>query len=148
MHLNAVFLVGPEPERPAPPTVSRRMFVGALASSFGLGALLGAGLGSPAVDAPIPAAPPSKALAWALELQDGPLEGLVRNEMSFRIVVQDEGDPRLLTGVERLLHAVLNRDPTVEENRAALAASLASDIRTLPICSSLTAHVPELLRIR
>jgi hypothetical protein len=68
--------------------------------------------------------------------------------MSFRIVVQDEGDPRLLTGVERLLHAVLNRDPTVEENRAALAASLASDIRTLPICSSLTPHVAELLRIR
>jgi hypothetical protein len=148
MRLDPVFLVAPEPEGPAPSTVSRRMFVGALASSFGLGALLGYTATGREGEASPPPREPSTELRWALQLQEGPLEELVAGHRSFLIVFADTEDPRLLAGIERLALAVLEADPSVRDPRPDLASALASEIASRPVARPLAHHVDALRRIR
>lgn len=157
-----VYLVGGGSGSDRPPQrFSRRRLLATTAFAFGLGASAGVGFGlwraTPTAAAQPeslppnaqPIAQPNARLQWALDLQaaDDPTE-LIRQQRAFRIVLADELDPRLVSGLERLVLAVLDGDPRLELPAAAVARSLVADISSYELASSLRHHLPALRRVR
>jgi hypothetical protein len=154
MRFEPVFLVSPEPEASEPRTVSRRAFLTAVIGSFGVGTAVGLALSAGRVEGEAPDDGPAESPAevpghdWALRIQEGPLEDLAARYGTFLMVFASANDARLLLGVERLVEAVLSRDPLVEGQRVELARDLVVEIESRPIAAPLARHAEALGRIR
>lgn len=145
----AVFLVAPDPE-PPPVRPTRRVFCAGLLAGVAAGAGLAVVALRPRPAGPAPRTPPDdERLRWALALQDGDLDGLVRANTDFLLVFTERADARdrLEPGVTRLATAVLEDDPTIVDQRALLAAKLAQTIDALPSSSPLRRYLAPLRRV-
>ncbi|MFO1054080.1 MAG: hypothetical protein U1F36_17830 [Planctomycetota bacterium] len=144
-----MFLVSPEPEKEPVRGFSRRAFWLAVAAAVGVGSVLGrmgarrmlrpdAGLGESI----------SPSLAWALRLQDGPIDGLIENADGFLARVVEFGPHRLESGLLLLVEATVGGRLLHGPDRVAMSRKLAGVIRAVDASSTLKARVVTLDRIR
>lgn len=149
MRLEPVFLVAPEPERPSDPLIPRRRFIAAVTGAGLLGLATGA-LWSwrPDHEPEGDGAATDDRLAWALDLQAGPLVELIRHRLAFIWVVESRPDARLVEGLRRLSVAVLEDDPALRGDRLDFAAELARTIAGFEHARSLDRLLGPLQRLR
>jgi hypothetical protein len=148
MKLDPVYLVAPEPQRDAK-RFSRRACLGLAALGFGFGALLGSGLRR-ALATGGTATTIDAELQWALALQRGPLERLVRDRVTFLAIVDEHAAEldRFEAGLSRLVEAVLRGEVDATSRRLA-AEELSSWLegRQALLPAELVTHVAELRRL-
>src|SRR5690606_25348362 len=87
-------------------------------------------------------------LAWALDLQAGPLDELIRHRLAFIWVVESRPDARLVEGLRRLAVAVLEDDPALRGDRLEFAPELARTIAGFEHARSLDPLLGPLQRLR
>ena len=148
MKLDPVFLVAPEPERRASAVCTRRALALWSLAAAGLGLGAGAYLARwrPARAAHEP--PLDASLAWALDLQSGPLDGLLAAADAFLARAVTFADPRLEPGLRRLGEAVLEDHPLCGPDRLPLARKLAAVLSALPCSEELRTLGERLERLR
>lgn len=149
MKIEPVYLVAPEPAPPRPPVFSRR----ALLAAIGVAAASGGAIGWFATRGTGDVAQrrggtPTPRLQWALDLQSGPLDELVRHQVAFLWIVESDRDARLTTGLRRLARAILEDHPAIGAERADLAREIADCITGLNAGSDLGPLVEPLRRVR
>lgn len=132
MKLDPVYLVAPEPQRDAK-RFSRRACLGLAALGFGFGAMVGSGLRRALASGGTATAIDAE-LQWAIELQRGPLERLVRDRGMFLALAGERRSQEsdLLVGVQRLARHAL--DESVDRTaRAPLARDLVAYLESVPV---------------
>lgn len=92
--------------------------------------------------------PADASLAWALDLQNGPLSGLLAAADGFLARVVTYEDPRLERGLHRLCDAVLADELGRDTERVTLARKLATVLPAVQCSAELTALAEKLERVR
>ncbi|MBI5851904.1 MAG: hypothetical protein HZB39_12890 [Planctomycetes bacterium] len=148
MKLDPVYLLAPEPQRKPAATCSRRTLAAWTIASAVLGWASGTFSARVWFDRePAPSAADAS-LAWALELQSGPLSALLASSDGFLARVVTYEDPRLHRGLHRLCDAVLSDEFGRDDERATLARKLAIVLRAIRCGDELTALAEKLERVR